>query len=104
MTCADKIYEKTYARIPITYADVLTSDIADLYVKFVNRNDPSINKTYLLSTGGVEIVSDVIYVIIEKTDITTHGIYDIYMKRTNLAGKEIGSAACPSWVLFYQML
>lgn len=104
MTCQDRIFTNTDITIPITFTGVLASDITELYVKFVNRSDPAINRTYLLSTGGVTIVGENINVIVLKTHITTAGMYDIFIKRTNQAGKELGVVACPGSVNFYQML
>ncbi len=104
MTCQDKVFASTDISIPIEYAGVLTSDIAELSVKFVNSDDPSINKTYLKSTDGIVIVDDTITVLVSKNDITTPGKYDIYIKRRNLAGKELGVVACPASVYFYPML
>lgn len=104
MTCKDKVYVSTNITIPITFTGVLTSDIADLYVKFVNQSDPTIYKSYLYSTGGITIVGEEINVIVDKVDITTPGMYDIYMKRTDQAGNELGVVPCPAWVHFNQML
>lgn len=104
MTCQDRIFAGTDINIPITYQGVLTSDIAELYVKFVNRSDPTINKTYLKSTNGITIIDDAISVIVGKTDITVPGIYDIYIKRTSQSGKIFGVVPCPSMVHFYAML
>lgn len=104
MTCQDRIFAGTDINIPITYQGVLTSDISELYVKFVNRSDPATSKTYLLSTGGITIVGSNITVIVGKTDITIPGIYDIFIKRTNQSGKILGVVPCPGWVNFYQML
>lgn len=104
MTCQDKIFAATDINIPITFTGVLSSDIAELYVKFVNRDDPATSKTYLLSTNGVTIVDGNITVIVSKTDITVPGTYDIFMKRTNLSGKLFGVVPCPSSVVFYPML
>ncbi len=104
MTCQDRIFAGTDINIPITFTGVLSSDIAELYVKFVNRDDPATNRTYLLSTGGVTIVDGNITVVIGKTDITVPGIYDIYIKRTNPSGKVFGVVPCPGIVNFYPML
>lgn len=103
MICQDRIYTNTDIPIFVTFPSVATSDIADLYVKFVNHDNPEISKEYLMSTGGITIVDDVIKVQVFKEDITTPGKYDIYMKRTDQAGNELGVNACPSWVIFYQM-
>lgn len=104
MTCQDRIFTNTDINIPVTFTGVLTSDIAELSVKFVNQEDPTINKTYLLSTGGIVIDGQSITVVVGKTDITTAGEYEIHMKRTNLSGKVIGVVPCPGSVHFYQML
>lgn len=104
MICKDKVYVSTNITIPITFTGVLTSDISDLYVKFVNRSDPTIHKAYLYSTGGITIVGDEISVVVDKVDITTAGMYDIYMKRTDQSGNELGVVPCPSMVQFHQML
>lgn len=104
MTCADRIFVSTDIVIPVTFTGVLAADISDLYVKFSNRNDPTIYKSYLYSTGGITISGETINIIVDKTHITVPGIYDIYMKRTSQAGKLIGVVPCPGWVNFYQML
>lgn len=103
MICQDRIYTNTDIPIFITFPSVATSDIADLYVKFVHRDNKDITKEYLMSNGGIEITEGAIKVQVFKEDITVPGIYDIYMKRTDQAGNELGVNACPSWVNFYQM-
>lgn len=104
MKCQDRIFTNTDIVIPIAFEGVLISDIQELSVKFVNRVDPTINKTYLLSDEDIVIDGESITVNVSKTDITTAGEYDIHMKRTNLSGKVIGVVPCPSSVIFYPML
>lgn len=104
MTCQDRIFTNTDINIPVTFTGVLTSDISELYVKFVNRSDPATSKTYLLSTGGITIVGSDITVTVGKNDITIPGTYDIFIKRTNQSGKILGVVPCPGWVNFYQLL
>lgn len=104
MACEDKIFINTDISIKVNYTSVPISEIAELYVKFVNRRDNTINKVYLLSGGGVIVSNNEIIINITKNDITEPGIYDIYAKRTDLAGKVLGVVACPNWVRFYNML
>ena len=103
-TCPDKVFASTDIQIKINYEGILLSEISELYLKFVNRGDPTIYKTYLKSTGGITIVNDEIIVNVGKADITLAGIYDIYIKRTNSVGKEFGVISCPAWVKFHKMI
>lgn len=55
MKCQDRIFAETDIVIPITFDGVMTSDIGELSVSFVKKDEQSIFKTYLKSTGGVVI-------------------------------------------------
>lgn len=106
MSCSAKLYINRAFDIPLQIAedsDLTVSDISagDLSVTLTLKGTDT-SKTYIKSSGGIDITGSVITILVLEGDITTAGYYKVAIDFTDAGGKKRGVTPCPAVLEFHQ--